>query len=197
MNLNLVIAALRQRCPSFQNRVAGAAQFQLLPEKTNLAVPAAYVVPLDDNPEAQRSGTGYRQGITDAFAVIVALDNTGDERGQGAAAGVDAIRRELWKGLLGWQVTDEYDGIEYEGGNLLALDRARLWYQFEFSAAFEIGSSDVTDPETWQAIDLASLPALEVIHINLDAIDPADPNLANPGPDGRIEAQARITLDQP
>lgn len=196
MNIDLIIAALRQRCPSFAGRVAGAAQFQMLPAATNLQVPAAYVIPLDDNPEDNRSATGYRQRIADAFAVIVALSNTADERGQAAVGSVHAIRRELFKALLSWQVSDDYDGIEYDGGNLLSLDRARLWYQFEFSAAFEIGSDDVTDPDTWQAIDLAALPALTEIHLD-DVANPAAIDADNPTPDGRTTARQRITLDPP
>lgn len=196
MNIDHIIAALRQRCPSFAGRVAGAAQFQMLPATTNLQVPAAYVIPLDDNPEDNRSATGYRQRIADAFAVIVALSNTADERGQAAVGSVHAIRRELFKALLGWQVSDDYDGIEYDGGNLLSLDRARLWYQFEFSAAFEVGSDDITAPETWQAIDLAALPALTEIHLD-DIANPAEIDADNPTPDGRTTARQRITLDPP
>ncbi len=196
MNIDLIIAALRLRCPSFSSRVAGAAQFQLLPEKTNLTVPCAYVIPLDDNPEANRSATGYRQTVSDSFAVVVALSNTADERGQAASGNVHAIRRELFKALLGWQVSDDYDGIEYDGGNLLSLDRARLWYQFEFSAAFEIGSDDVTDPDTWQTVDLASLPALTEIHLD-DVANPADISEETQTPDGRTTARQRITLDPP
>lgn len=196
MNLDLVIAALRQRCPSFAGRVGGAAQFQLLPEKTNLPVPCAYVIPLNDSPEDNRSASGYRQSVTDAFGVIVALSNVADERGQAAVRCVHDIRRELFKALLGWQVSDDYDGIEYSGGELLDIDRARLWYQFEFSAAFEIGSDDVTDPDTWQAIDLAALPALTEIHLD-DVANPADIDAANPTPDGRTTARQRITLDPP
>lgn len=196
MNLALIIEGLRQRCPSFAGRVAGAAQFQMLPEKTNLPVPCAYVIPLDDNPEGNRSATGYRQRVSDAFAVIVALSNTPDERGQAAASSVHDIRRELFRALLGWQVSDDYDGIEYDGGNLLSLDRARLWYQYEFAAEFEIGSDDVANPDTWQTIDLASLPALTEIQID-DAVNPAAIDAANPTPDGRTTARQRITLDPP
>jgi len=196
MNIDLIIAALRLRCPSFAGRVAGAAQFQLLPEKTNLPVPCAYVIPLDDRADENRSSTGYRQTITDAFAVIVALDNTADERGQAASGNVHAIRRELFKALLGWEVSDDYGGVEYAGGELLDIDRARLWYQFEFSAAFEIGSDDVSDPDTWQTIDLASLPALTEIHLD-DVANPADISEETPTPDGRTTARQRITLDPP
>lgn len=46
MKLTPVIAALRARCPYFENRVAGAAQFKNLPEVGKLKLPAAYVVPV-------------------------------------------------------------------------------------------------------------------------------------------------------
>ena len=80
---------------------------------------------------------------------------------------------------------------------MLARDRARLWYQFEFAAETDIaGDGDVADAQTYKAIYLHSLGAYEGANINLDAIDPmADPNLQSPGPDGRIEVKA--VVDQP
>ena len=183
MNLATIIEALRARCPGFSNRIAGAAQFKLLPESAALAVPCAFVVPLDDNPTDSQSQNSVRQGLTDSFAVIVALDNTGDERGQAAATSVHSTRATLWSALLGWSPAIDYDGIIYEGGTLLQLDRARCWYQFEFSALMEIGPED-----GWQGIELAALPHFDGATINVDQIDPAaDPNLQYPGPDGRIE----------
>lgn len=194
MNLDLVIQALRLRCPSFDGRVAGAAQFKLLPEAAALAVPAAFVVPLDDGAEPNRSANGYRQSVRDSFAVILALANTADERGQASAGSVHTLRKELWRALLGWQPEADYDGIVYESGQLLAIDRARLWYQFEFSAGFEIGSDDIGTVETWQAQELAALPLLGEVKFTLDAYDPADPNIAPHGPDGRPEAEAVVTI---
>ncbi|WP_458294147.1 phage tail terminator protein, partial [Cronobacter sakazakii] len=43
-----MIAALRSRCPLFENRVGGAAQFKAIPEAGKLRLPAAYVVPAED-----------------------------------------------------------------------------------------------------------------------------------------------------
>lgn len=194
MNLTLVVQALRARCPSFSQRFAAAAQFKVLPEGAQLAVPAGFVVPLDDTAEPNQSQNGYRQPVQDSFAVIVALPNTVDERGQASAASVHSLRLELFKALLGWQPEADYDGIVYEGGQLLAMDRARLWYQFEFSAGFEIGADDIGNVETWQAQELAALPMLEEIKFTLDAYDPADPNVAPHGPDGRPEAEAVVTI---
>lgn len=197
MKLNLIIQALRQRCPSFANRVAGAAEFKRLPENSTLPVPSAFVIPLDDAPEANRSDNGYRQLVRDAFGVIVVLSNTADERGQAAAVSVHDIRAELWRALLGWQPEADYDGIEYEGGQLLGMDRSRLFYQFEFGADFEIGSGDVGDEETWQAIALANLGPFTEMKVDVDCIDPSDPNLQSPGPDGRIEASFVVEVPQP
>lgn len=95
---------------------------------------------------------------------------------------VYTLRAELWAALLGWQPGEAYDVCKYEGGQLLALDRARLWYQFEFSAALQIGPAD-----GWQDRSLVGLPYFDGINFRADFIEPADPNLANPGPDGRDE----------
>lgn len=181
MDLTPIVAAVRQRCPTFAQRVAGASEYAAALASTSLATPYAFVIPLDDNPGPRQSENVQRQSLSDAFAVVVALSNAADERGQASAAAVHAIRAELWSALLGWPPAAEYEGVVYEGGSLQNLDRARLWYQFEFSAEMEIGPDD-----GWQGLD--DLPGLESVHISVDAIDPqADPNLQTPGPDGRIE----------
>ena len=56
MKLAPIIATLRARCPEFQSRVAGAAQFKDLPEVGKMKLPAAYVVPGDDSPGEQWPG---------------------------------------------------------------------------------------------------------------------------------------------
>lgn len=188
MQLETVIAALRSRCATFGNNVAGAAEFKSLQESAALPVPFAFVIPLDDAPGESQSANSVRQVLADAFAVIVAVSNTADEKGQGSVAAIHSIRAELWAALLGWRPSDRYNGVTYDGGNLLALDRARLWYQFEFSAVMEIEPSD-----GWQDTELAGLPHFEGVTIKLDSIDPmADPNTQYPGPDGRIEHEVRI-----
>lgn len=183
MELEPIIAALRVRCPVFANRVAGAAQFKLLPENAAFPVPCAFVIPLDDSPSESRSQNSLRQGLDDAFGVVVAVSNLVDEKGQGSASSIHAMRGILWGALLGWQPDADYSGIVYEGGHALGMDRARFWYQFEFSAAMEIGPED-----GWQQTELDNLPHFDGLNIKVDVIDPiADPNLQNPGPDGRIE----------
>lgn len=183
MQLEPIISALRTRCPTFATRVAGAAQFKLLPENASLSVPCAFVIPLDDNPQDSMAMNSVRQALKDSFAVIVAVSNVADEKGQGSASNIHSLRAELWAALLGWRPDLRYDGITYEGGQALGLDRARLWYQFEFGALMEIEPAD-----GWQETELSQLPHFDGGTIRVDAIDPADPNKANPVLDGRCEA---------
>lgn len=190
MDIDNIIAALRARCPSFANRVAGAAQFKMLPESAAMAVPCAFVLPLDDSPDPPASPNMVRQFLEEGFAVVVAIDNTVDERGQAGSHTVQSLRAELWRALLGWQPTAQHNGISYSGGNLLQLDRARLWFQFEFAAGFEIGPED-----GWQEGHIEGLPPLQEVGIQVDVIDPiADANVKFPGPDGRIEQTGRVVF---
>ena len=183
MQLETIIAALKARCPTFANRVAGAAQFKMVPESSSLAVPCAFVIPMDDDPSESQAQNSVRQTLKEVFSVVVSLSNTADEKGQSSANNINSIRTELWSALLGWQPGEDYDGISYEGGSLISLDRARMWYQFEFGATMEIGPSD-----GWQETELAQLPHFDGGTIRVDAIDPSDPNVVQtPAPDGRIE----------
>jgi hypothetical protein len=177
VKLSLIIGALRLRCPTFANRVAGAAEFKPLPEAAKLRVPSAYVIPLDDNVGENKSQTDYWQDVTDEFAVIIVVDNTADERGQSAAHDIiHDLRADLIKALVGWEPDPNYNAIQYEGGNLLDMDRARLYYQFEFSASFELNAED-----TRQWDDLEELAEFETLDVRVDFIDPGE------GPDSNIE----------
>lgn len=177
MDIASIITAIKARCPSFNNNVAGAAEYKRLSESANLTMPAAYVIPLDDDAGPQLSENSCRQIVRDSIAVVVVLSNAADERGQTPMSTVSAIRKELWKGLLAWKPDAEHSPIKYEGGNLLDLDRARLYYQFEFSAETELDESD-----TYQATSNAALPAMTTLAITVDE------------PLGTTEVTATITL---
>lgn len=185
MELRKIIDALRERVPDFCQRVSGSAEFRPLPEVSKLSLPAAYVIPLHDETGEQKSQTDYWQECTDGFSVVVALDNRTDEPGLNAIDdAVHLVRCKLWRALLGWRPYPEYtNGIEYRGGVLLDMNRAILYYKFDFQATFEIGPED-----TWQEIELEALPELKTVHINVDLIDPGN------GPDGHPEFQADIML---
>ena len=68
----------------------------------------------------------------------------------------------------------------WEDGGDHSLSIAIIAMQFEYKRDISV----ITDGEFLTA------------HIDVDAIDPADPNIKQPGPDGRIEATAEITVNQ-
>lgn len=187
MQLDPIIQALRTRSATLGANVAGAAQFQSLKESVSITLPFAFVIPLDDNPGESRANNSVRQDLNDSFAVVVAFSNVADEKGQTGAEAIHEMRAELWSCLLGWRPSDRYNGITYEGGQLMAMDRARIWYQYEFGAVMEIEPSD-----GWQETELAALPHFDGATIRVDAVDPSDPNQRNPVLDGRYEAGAVI-----
>lgn len=171
MKLTPVIAALRARCPYFENRVAGAAQFKNLPEVGKLRLPAAYVVPGDDSPGENKSQTDYWQELKEGFSVVVILSNGRDERGQFASYDVvDDVRQMLFKALLGWNPEACGNPITYDGGTLLDLNRHELIYQFDFSVI-----SELTEDDTRQQDDLNSLDELQTLAIDVDYLDPGTP----------------------
>ncbi|MFK8256862.1 hypothetical protein ACFL9S_03655 [Erwinia sp. AnSW2-5] len=182
MKLSPIIGAIRGRCPFFANNVSGAAEFKNLPETGKMLLPAAYVIPVEDIAGEQKTQTDYWQVIKEGFSVVVVLDNTRDERGQAASYDVvDTVRAELWKGLLGMRPDEDSDIIVYAGGQLLDMDRGRLYYQFDFTCDREINVEDTRQQE-----ELDSLDDFREIGINIDYIDPGD------GPDGIIEHHTEI-----
>lgn len=188
-----IVEALKARTAStFGGRIAGAAEFAVIEQDAKLIYPCAYVILLDDAAEPNTSDNGYKQTVRDSFAVIVLLSNSADELGKSSVAQVLQIRNVLNRALLSWQPDSEHGPIEYEGGQLLTVDRARLYWQYEYSAETEF-----TEADTYQAVENAALSDFTKLHIDVDALDPYDHNLAvEHGPDGKIEASIDINVPQ-
>lgn len=153
MKLSHIVHTLRHFSPSFEGRVGGAAEFSAIKDTAFLKLPAAYVVPLDDRAEDNKSQTDYWQNVTEGFGVIVVLKPL-DERGQHEAYDiVENIKVELWRALLGYEPSPSHYPIQYDGGDLLDLDRGRIFYQFNFSSVREVGFEDTRQYFDLNAID--------------------------------------------
>lgn len=188
MKSSLIVAHLRERCPIFSRRVSPGIDWDSLEGQAKFAMPAAYVIETDDSAQANDIDTGIRQVITDTFDVCVALPAP-DERSGTSVDLSDTVRTALLLALAGWKPEAQFDPIQYEGKQLVLTNRFRSVYRFTFSAEWQLGRNDQSDPpETWHEWYLDGLPQLEGITINVDVIDPAfDKNLSHHGPDGRIE----------
>lgn len=148
MDIDAVITHLRANVPVLAGRVAGAADFaRSLESQVSLTLPAAYVIPLDEDAEPNPPGSGLRQNVTERIGVVVEFANDADRRGQVAATSRDAMRTALWAALLNWRIDPvrAAQGLFYAGGQLRDFDRARLFYQWDF--ALEI---TITQDDGWQ-----------------------------------------------
>lgn len=203
MNLDLVIQALRDRAALFAGRVSGAADFDAAFQASGgFTAPCAWVIPLDDTVE-EESKTSSLMVLNERFGVFVMLDSSADLVGQVASNAVKMARNAIWQAILGLAVDELSEPIGYEGGALVKLDRARLFYRFEFSSDVTYGAEIGRD-----YADLVALPDANEMRLRMDMKDPAaDPNAppvtdpalggyagGYPGPDGRIEHEINIDL---
>lgn len=194
MRLSTVVAHLRQYCPTFGQRVGVAINFEAEGGAVKLAVPAAVVMPGGDDASPSVAQNVIVQSVEDQFVVVLILQTAGRDRGEQTADVLHDLRAELWRALVGWVPGDGYEPIEYVSGEVTEINRATTYYTMTFSSELTVGHAmglgDGDTPETWQEYELAGLPALIGLDVQVDVIDPiADPNIQKPGPDGRIEFQ--------
>lgn len=148
--------------------------------------PAFYV-----SPRSNRASQGLSKDsnniIVDVFEVFLVLNSP---LGKESLVQTQAynLRADLWRALVGFKPGPDYNPIQYEGGELVPLSNERLLYRLRFFAEFQLGRNLPGQPaETWHERELDGLPSLTGVTVRVDAIDPADPNLQRPGPDGRLE----------
>lgn len=163
MNLDAVIQQIRNYCPAFEGRVAGAADFsQGVADTSVMNMPAAFVLPLEDAAEIPEDTTvpGLWQQVVERIGVVIQVSNSVDRRGQSAVTGIYQIRSQIFRAILNWRPGETTDGgpdpdapttedelatasgFFYAGGQLLSFDRARLFWQFEFALVSAISDAD-------------------------------------------------------
>jgi len=188
--IDATIEQLRTYCPLLEGRVAGAAQFTLGLQNynTNMALPAGFVLPLDQSSEGNSSMVGLYQFVRKVVGVVVEFDAKPDRRGQAPVMKYDEMQACLFSSLLNWVpgtcITQNQQGYWFEGGRFLDLDRARLFYQWEFAL-----NTILDDTDAWQ-IPSVPLDQIEVDIYNRVIADPPGPAAvvviptANPPPEG-------------
>ncbi len=168
MNIDAVASQLRAVATVFGGNVAGAAAYANgVADQVWLPLPAAYVIPREEDAEPNDSWPGLNQIIRERISVIVVLStpNAGgasdaaDRRGQAAAAQLPTLRAAIFKALLNWQPpgANAARGIAYLGARFPeegAFDRARFFYEFTFGLDVTI-----TDADGWT---VQGLPLVEV-----------------------------------
>jgi hypothetical protein len=159
------IASLRANAPIFNGRIAGAAEFYkgLRDYSTSMPLPAAYVLPLGQEAEPNNVMNGLVQVIRKGVGIAVELDAQRDRRGQDPAMILEAVEAQIFASCLNLMVDEcrMSRGTAFTGARYLDLDRARLWYQWEFGLDWQITDADGVQP-----------PSVPLDHIEVDIFGP-------------------------
>lgn len=201
MQVSLVAEHLKAHVPVLNGNVAAGMDTDVVLGSSQMPVPAAFVIMTEDDAADPYSQTSYLQEIDDTIDIVVVLP-VRDEAGLLVADLLHEVRRQMLRALAGWRPGPEYEGLVYNGGDLIRIDRARCAYRYSFSAEFTLGraassradgAGQVPPAETWPEVEQDGMPMLEGVTVRVDAIDPmADPNIKRPGPDGRVEHEVRL-----
>ena len=116
-----------------------------------MPLPAAYVLPLDQEANGNLVMVGLEQIVTRTFGVVVEFA-VADRRGQAPAMRYDEIQEQLCRALLLWQPqaaiggpgtgrVPNHQGFYLAGGRMLDFNRARLFYQWEFALDWQLFSA--------------------------------------------------------
>lgn len=140
MKLKPIVLILRLAGTRFENRVAGAAELADAMKNT-LHNEMAFVVQTGEIATDNTQAIGIDQRMTEVFSVIVALKNDTAQKDKTGIIAYDTLydaRSELFDALLGLELTSEENlcvesPVSYAGGNVVNLNRAWLWYQFNFA----------------------------------------------------------------
>ncbi|WP_058542800.1 phage tail terminator protein [Pseudomonas fluorescens] len=185
MKITPILTQLREQCPTLAQRVAAGFDLATLQAETSLQTPCAYVLPTADIASKNAAQNVTLQAVRDRFDAVLVLDATDATK---ALDLLHDLRAELWRALVGFKPGAEYTGIEYDGSELVSINSSRVLYRLRFFAEFQLGRNLASQPaESWHERELDGLSSFTGATVRVDAIDPADPNLKRPGPDGRVE----------
>ncbi|WP_431144608.1 phage tail terminator protein [Pseudomonas alvandae] len=185
MKITPILTQLREQCPTLGHRVAAGFDLATLQAEAPLPPPCAYVLPTADIASKNAAQNVTLQAVRDRFDVVLVLDATDATK---ALDLLHDLRAELWRALVGFKPGAEYSGIEYDGSELVSINSSRVSHRLRFSAEFQLGRNLASQPaESWHERELDGLSSFTGATVRVDAIDPADPNLKHPGPDGRVE----------
>jgi hypothetical protein len=126
------LAALR---PITLKEVGGAASYAALGDEgppLHLC-PAAYAVPLAEQPAPSRTTGLVRHIVTVHFAILLAYPGVAPSTKGAQVMGIGAIRQAIRDQLLGWCPPGGQSGIVATDSSLAGIRKGVLWWQDSFS----------------------------------------------------------------
>ncbi len=153
MQIAPVVLKLRLADTRFSNKIAGAAELAMALDGT-LREEVAFVIQLGETCSPNEYDNHINQVVTERFAIIAAIKNDASQKDKTGLTAYDSLysfRQELFNAILGWKMDQAESLIYYRGGRVIEINRAWLWYQFEFEFTMRLGESiaDNTEDLDW------------------------------------------------
>lgn len=135
------IDRLKSQVGDFQGRVYGAADYASAKSLGGQRVPAAYIVPVRDSAERNLLSEGQvMQRAMLRIAVVLAVRNVADGRGDAGNAELRLLRDQVLNALVGWKPADLTQEIEFDGGAVDQFRQQTLWWADVFRAHYLIAA---------------------------------------------------------
>lgn len=145
MRVSSIVFRLRDAQTIFNDAIGGVAELELVRQSKVVTKDMAFVIPIEETVEENIHEATLTQNLEEKFAVIVVLDNDSSQKDKYGLLSYDRlhdIRSQLFRALVGWEPYIADSKIEYAGGQLLPLNPAYLWYQFDFKYALKLVEFD-------------------------------------------------------
>ena len=116
--------------------IGGAAEFQAAAEANPAAVPAAFVITLDESAGPSLVVPVVEQRVAVNVGIVLVVRNVSDATGAASQVDMEALRAKVKAKLLGWSPADGCDALERSRSHLLAFKQGHMWWQDAYTTAF-------------------------------------------------------------
>lgn len=133
MRPRIIIPRLRELCPIFAGRVAGAVDFRRAAQSDDYPAPHAFVLLQGITPTGEDLLSQIDQEMALNLTIWLCVPSTADERGQDASEQLISCFVQVRTALLGWTPdVERYTAIMMDGLTLPegeTFTRSRAWAQ--------------------------------------------------------------------
>ena len=125
-----LITHLRASVPALKDVRGAAGWMKTAKTPPPLAhLPMAYVIPLAETAEPNRSINAVSQRLHTHIGVVLAVAGLeADSHGESASFAIEGLRAAVKNALEGWQIDAAHRPFEFVQGQLLELDGQVLWW---------------------------------------------------------------------
>ncbi len=131
-----LMARIRDTVPEIKF-VGEVADFQSAVESNPVALPALYVIELEENASPGKfSDVVILQSVRASVGLVLVVRNLSDNKGAAARSELRVLRDLVKAQVYGWQAASKYDPFERGQSHLLAFRDGHVWWQDQYVTSF-------------------------------------------------------------